>query len=160
MSLRFSLLCLVLLANTAHAAQWREVGEVGETGTIVSVDDGSLSVDHDSIVTGWVKFEYVKPQLRDGNKLTGYVSQRMVNCEINRYWAMDGWGYPSNDAEPVRLYSAVQEWQMPPPDSEAEIASAALCNEAQSFLGLAWGKFEIFSRLQTVWSILKGVMGR
>lgn len=158
MSFRLSLLCLVFLATTVHAAQWREVGEVGETGTLVSVDDRSLSVDHDSIVTGWVKFDYAKPQERDGYKLTGYASQRMVNCEINRYWAMDSWGYPSNNGEPVRLYSTVQEWQMPPPDSEAEIASAALCSEAQSFLGLAWGRFEIFSRLQTVWSILKGAI--
>lgn len=152
--------CLALLATTVHAAQWREVGEVGDTGTVVSVDDRSLSVDHDSVVTGWVKFEYAKPQQRDGNKLNGYVSQRMVNCEINRYWVMDSWGYPGSNAEPVRLYSAEQEWLMPPPDSEAEIASAALCSEAQSFLGLAWGQFEIFQRLQTVWSIIKGAIAR
>jgi hypothetical protein len=157
MILRLFLLFLLLFASSAHAAKWREVGEVSETGTIVSVDDGSLSVDHDSIVTGWVRFEYAKPQERDGHKLTGYVSQRMVNCEINRYWVMDSWGYPSNNAEPVRLYSADQEWQMPPPDSEAEIASAALCNETLSFMGIG---FEIFSRLQTVWSILKSTIAR
>ncbi len=130
---------------------------MGETGTIVSVDDTSLSVDHDSIVTGWVRFEFAKPKERDGHKLTGYVSQRMVNCEINRYWVMDSWGYPSNDAEPVRLYSADQEWQMPPPDSEAEAAAAALCVETKSFLGIG---FDIFSKLQTAWSVLKGAISR
>lgn len=152
---RLLLFLLLVSAISAHAGQWREVGEVGETGTIVSVDDASLSVDHDSVVTGWVRFEYPKPKERDGYKLTGYTSQRMVNCEINRYWVMDSWGYPSNNTEPVRLYSADQEWQMPPPDSEAEIAAAALCNETMSFLGIG---FDIFSRLQTVWSILKGAI--
>lgn len=157
MTLRLFLLFLALLAVPAYAAQWREVGEVGDSGIIVSVDDKSLSVDHDAVVTGWVRFEYPKPRERDGHKLAGYVSKRMVNCEINRYWVMDGWGYPSNNGEPVRLYSTDQEWQMPPPDSEAEIASAALCNETVSVLGIG---FQIFSRLRTVWNFITGAFSR
>lgn len=156
MMLRLLLLYLLVFASAANAAQWREVGEM-DSGTLVSVDDKSLSVDHDSIVTGWIKFEFAKPQLRDGQKLTGYVSQRMVDCASNRYWVMDSWGYPPSNAEPVRLYSTAQEWQLPPPDSEAEIANAALCFETTSFLGLTWGRLEILSRLYSVFSLLKGV---
>jgi hypothetical protein len=157
MKLRCVLVAALLFASAAQAAEWREVGEVEDTGTIVSVDDKSLSVDHDQIVTGWVKFEYVKPSEREGYKVISYASRRMVDCSVNRYWVTDAWGYLPNNAEPVRLYSTVQEWLMPAPDSEAEFANAALCFETASILG--WGKdrYVIFARLYSVLGILKGL---
>jgi len=156
MNFRYLCLCLVFLANHAHAALWREVGTVEETGTQVSVDDSTLAVDRGSIVTGWVKFDFAKPQERDGQKLSGYISHRMVDCAANRYWVMEGWGYPSSNAEPVRLYSTTQEWQMPPPDSEAEIASAALCVESQTI----FEQLGITARLQIVWGMLQTFINR
>ncbi len=155
MNFRYMIATTLLLASVAQAAEWREVGEVEDTGTVVSVDDKSLSVDHDQIVTGWVKFEYAKPSERDGYKVIGHASRRMVDCSVNRYWVTDAWGYLPNNAEPVRLYSTVQEWQLPAPDSEAEIANAALCFETTSVLGLGWGRLEILSRLHSVWGVLK-----
>jgi len=145
----------VVLVQSATAAEWREVGTVPDGGASVYVDDASISVDHDTIVKGWVRFDYDKPQERDGHKLDSYASQRMVNCESNRYWLMDGWGTRSGGGEQVRLYSTFQEWQMPPPDSEAEIASAALCYEAKSIFGKIWDKLQIVSRLQMVWKMLR-----
>jgi hypothetical protein len=157
-SLRFVVLVFLvgqmMFSFPCQAAKWREVGEVPDSDAIVSVDETSISVDHEYIVTGWVKFEYDKPRERDGYQVTGYVTQRMVNCEVNRYWLMDGWGYPPNGAEPVRLYSTIQEWQMPPPDSESEIASAALCYEAKSVFGMLWDTLQIFQRLKLVWDII------
>ncbi len=157
MKLRCVIVGTLLLASAAQAAEWREVGEVEDTGTVVSVDDKSLSVDHDQIVTGWVKFEYVKPSEREGFKVISYASRRMVDCSVNRYWVTDAWGYLPNNAEPVRLYSTVQEWLIPAPDSEAEFANAALCFETTSILGLGWGRVEILSRLYSVWGVLKGL---
>lgn len=154
------LVLLMVCAQAANAAEWREVGEVPATGTLVSVDDSSFVTERGSIVSGWVKFDYAKPVERDGRKLVAYASRRMVNCEMNRYWVMDGWGYPPKDAEPVRIYSTDQEWLMPAPDSEAEIASAALCVEGSSILGFAWSGFQIVSRLQTVWNTIKGTIFR
>lgn len=152
-------LALTLMASAAHAAEWREVGEVPDSGTIVYVDDASLSVDHDTVVKGWVKFEYDKPREHDGQKFNVYVAQRMVNCEVNRYWQMDAWGYRDN-AEPVRLFSTAQEWQTPAPDSESEIASAVLCNESRSIFGIVWDKLAIAQRLQMVWRIVVSAVGR
>lgn len=151
------LLALVLTSSLADAAKWREVGDVPERDTIVSVDDASITVDHDTIVDGWVRFDYDKPRERDGNKLSSHVSHRMVNCAVNRYWLMDSYGTRSG-GEQVRLYSEFQEWQMPPPDSEDEIASAALCYEAKSVFGVLWDKLEIVNRLQLVWKMIRAAV--
>lgn len=160
---RFFLMVAVLqcmIPDNAGAAQWREVGSVPDSDASVYVDDSSISVDHDTIVKGWVRFDYEKPRERDGYKLTSYVSNRMVDCAANRYWLMDGWGTRSEGGEQVRLYSSFQEWQMPPPDSEAEVASAALCNEAKSFFGMLWDKLEIMNRLQLVWKLVQSAVTR
>ena len=151
-------LLLLSLVAPACAAQWREVGEVPGTGTQVFVDDASLNVDHDTIVKGWVRFEYAKPQLRDGYKLNAYVSQRLVNCQANRYWLVDGWGY-RDKAEPVRLYSQAQGWENPAPDSENEIAAAVLCVETKSVLGGLWDKLQIAQTLQLAWRLLTAAVG-
>jgi hypothetical protein len=158
--LRLILLFLGLLATSTQVAagQWREVGEVPERDAVVLVDDASITVDHDTIVKGWVRFDYDKPHTLDGHKLVSYVSQRMVNCETNRYWLMDGYGTTSGTAEQVRLYSSFQEWQMPPPDSEAEVASAALCNEAKSVFSSLWGTLQIANRLQLVWKLIRSAI--
>ena len=144
--------------GVAHAANWREVGEVPNTNITVFVDDNSLSVDHDTIVKGWVRFDYHKPREREGLMLTDYVSQRMVDCENNRYWITEGWGHSKGKPEMMQVFTSAQEWQQPVPDSEAEIASAALCMEAQSVLGKLWEKFQIAQQLQMAWRILNGVL--
>ena len=145
---------LLAATHASQAAQWREIGEVPDTGTQVFVDDASLSVDHDTIVKGWVRFEYETPKAHDGYKLNAYVSHRMVNCQANRYWIVDGWGYRDAASEPVRLYAQSQEWESPAPDSENEIASAVLCYETKSVFGVVWEKLAIVQRLQMVWKIV------
>ncbi len=153
------LLVSTMLSTPVYAAKWREVGEVPETGTQVFVDDASLSVDHDTVVKGWVRFEYEKLQVRDGQKLNAYASLRMVNCDVNRYWLVDGWGY-RDKAEPVRMYSTAQMWETPAPDSEDEIAAAVLCVESQSLLSSLWDKLQVAQRLQMVWRIVTSALGR
>ena len=142
MNIRFALLfslTLNLLATLpCQAASWREVGGFPDTGVKVYVDEASLAVDHDIIAKGWVRFEYSVPRQRDGKQLIGHSSLRMVNCQDHRYWISEGWGYLPNTAEPVRLYSDSQEWQLPAPDSESEIALDALCFEAKSLFDIVW----------------------
>lgn len=133
--------CACLSVPMAQAAQWREVGQVPATGTRVFVDDDSLTVDHDTVVKGWVRFEYARPREQDGYPLNASASLRMVNCETHRYWLMEGWGYRSN-AEPVPLFSTSREWQAIGPDSENEIASAAMCYEASSIFRKLWDKLK------------------
>lgn len=152
-------LCMMLMAHALYAGQWREVGEVPDTGTIVYVDEYSVVVDHDTIVKGWVKLEYDKPRLRDGQKVEAIATHRMVNCEVNRYWQMDEWGYRSN-ADPVRFYSISQEWETPAPDSDSEVASAAICNAGKSFFGVLWDQVAIAQRLQMVWRIITAALSR
>jgi len=153
------LLAATMFSLPAHAAKWREVGEVPETGTIVSVDESSLIVDHDTIVKGWVRLEYDKPRERDGYKVDAIATQRMVNCEVNRHWQMEEWGY-RNNADPVRLYSTSQEWQTPAPDSDSEVASAVLCNAGKSIFGVIWDQLAIAQRLQMVWRLVTAVLSR
>lgn len=152
-------LCMGLMATALHAGQWREVGEVPDTGTIVYVDESSVMVDHDTIVKGWVKLEYDKPRIRDGQKVEAIATHRMVNCEVNRYWQMDEWGYRSN-ADPVRFYSGSQEWDTPAPDSDSEVASAVICNAGRSFLGVIWDQVAIAQRLQMVWRLITAALSR
>lgn len=158
---RIRLVVVLILAPAApaYAAEWREVGVAPGSGTLVYVDDASLSVDHDTVVKGWVKFQYDRPREHDGQKFDVYVAQRMVNCEVNRYWQMDAWGY-RNNADPVRLYSTAQEWQTPAPDSDSEIASAVLCNETKSIFGIIWDDLAIGHRLQIVWQAVVAAVGR
>lgn len=153
--LKLVLVGLLLTAWPCHAAKWRMVGGVPESGIRVYVDDATLAVDHDYIVKGWVRFDYEMPRERDGHKLVAYASHRQVDCEANRYWIEEGWGYPGSEAEPVRLYSTAQEWQMPPPGSEAEIASAALCFETNSLFDVLTDKGTVFQGLMYVWQTIK-----
>ncbi len=152
-------LSVLWLAGVAQAAQWREVGEVPDTGTIVYVDESSVMVDHDTFVKGWVKLEYDKPRMRNGQKVEAIATHRMVNCEVNRYWQMDEWGYRS-DADPVRFYSGSQEWDIPAPDSDSEVASAVICNAGRSFLGVIWDQVAIAQRLQMVWRLITAALSR
>lgn len=141
---RFTLL-VVAGSLPASAADWREVGTVMERGITVYVDHASVKADHDIIAQGWVRFDYQNPQTHAGQPLSRHTSLRMVNCQNKRYWVSEWWGYPSSGGEPVQLASQSQEWQMPAPDSEAEMAVQALCAETQSIFG-------------TVWAIVRGAL--
>ena len=146
------------LAGVAQAAQWREVGEVPDTGTIVYVDESSVMVDHDTIVKGWVKLEYDKPRMRNGQKVEAIATHRMVNCEVNRYWQMDEWGYRS-DADPVRFYSGSQEWVIPAPDSGSEVVRRHLqCRKIVPWRDLGSGHYA--QRLQMVWRLITAALSR
>lgn len=151
MDRRFSMFVLLLapwMALPALAANWREVGSFPETGVRVLVDDATLSVDHDVVVKGWVRVEYMAPREHDGLQLIAYTSLRMAHCENGRFWVMEGWGTLPDKAEPVRLYTTSQEWRLPLPDSEDELAYQALCYEARSLLGVLWDKIrQGFSRI-------------
>lgn len=149
---------LLAAAPSATGAEWRVVGAVPGEGVKVSVDDASLKVDHEYIAKGWVRFDYDKPRERYGQQLMGYASHRQVNCEENRFWVEESWGYPGAQAEPVRLYSAAQEWQMPAPGSEAEIASAALCYETKSIFSTFMQGRTIFSTLWDIWKLISSVV--
>ena len=140
----WAVLVPVMLATMpVQAAEWNQAGSLPEYGVSVFVDDTSLSVDHDVIVRGWVRFVYDQPREVDGRMLAGHDSLRMADCRTRRYWVVEGWGrLPGDDASPVRLYSSAQEWQVPAPDSESEIAVQALCSEARSWLGVAWDKLK------------------
>ncbi|HEY3327086.1 MAG TPA: surface-adhesin E family protein [Novimethylophilus sp.] len=130
----------LFLSPACHAADWYEVGGFPDKGVKVYVDESSLVVDHDTVVTGWIRFEYKTPRERDGKQLIGQSSLRMANCGDRRYWISEAWGHPPNNTEPVRLYSDTQEWQLAAPDSEARIALDALCFEAQSLFSILWDK--------------------
>ena len=143
-SLKFILLAFAGVLP-ASAADWHEVGMAMERGITVYVDHASVKVDHDIIAQGWVRFDYSQPQPYQGRPLSRHASLRMVNCENKRYWVSEGWGYPADGGSPIPLASESQEWQMPAPDSEAEMAVQALCHETQS----------IFS---TVWAIVRGAL--
>jgi len=138
LALFFALTLNLLTTLPSQAASWREVGGFPDNGVKVYVDEASLEVDHDVIAKGWVRFEYAKPRQRDGMQLIGHSSLRMANCQDRRYWVSEGWGYLPNTAEPVRLYSGSQEWQLPAPDSESEVALDALCFEAKSLFDIVW----------------------
>ncbi|MCX7627511.1 MAG: hypothetical protein N2Z69_03760 [Methylophilaceae bacterium] len=145
MNRRFLLFLFFLspwFAGMCLAANWREVGSFPDTGVRVLVDDGSLSIDHDVIVKGWVRIEYMAPRERDGLLLSAYSSQRMAHCENGRFWVGEGWGMVPDKAEPVRIYATSQEWRLPAPDSEDEIAYHALCYEARSLWGRVWDKIK------------------
>lgn len=144
--LRFLLPTLALATSLPlQAADWHEAGTVMERGITVYVDHASAKVDHDIIAQGWVRFDYLKPQPVDGRALFRHTSLRMVNCQSLRYWVSEAWGYPADGGNPVQLATGSQEWQLPVPDSEAEMAVQALCNETQSIFG-------------TVWAIVKGAL--
>ena len=138
LALFFSLTLSFLSALPCQAASWREVGGFPDNGVKVYVDEASLKVDHDIVAKGWVRFEYSVPRQRDGMPLIGHSSLRMANCQDHRYWISEGWGYLPNTAEPIRLYNDSQEWQLPAPDSESEIALNALCFEAKSLFDIVW----------------------
>lgn len=152
MKVRFSLFLALVgqlaIAVPCQAATWREVGGFPDKGMKVFVDDASLAVDHDYIVKGWVRMEYMAPREHDGMQLSAHSSLRMTDCENGRYWVSEGWGYLPDKTDPVRLYASAQEWQVPAPDSEDEIAYRALCYEARSMLGILWDKIKQgFSRI-------------
>ena len=137
---RFFCLCALLggIPLPGLAADWHEVGTVMEPSITVYVDHDTLKVDHDVVVQGWVRYDYAQPQPEAGLPLSRQTARQMVNCESRRYWTTERWGYPSSGGAQVPL-PGTQEWQLAPPDSEAEMAVQALCAETQSVFGWVWG---------------------
>lgn len=134
---------LVVMATAsplAFAASWSEFGNLNNGATRVSVDEDSVSIEHDLVVKGWVRFDYGSPKSIMGNQLTGHVSYRMVNCESGRQWLVEDWGQPASSPEPVSLMVSTNEWKFPPPGSESSLAMDALCYQAKSVFGVLWDK--------------------
>lgn len=134
-------IAIALLSPACHATDWYEVGGFPDKGVKVYIDE-SLTVDHDVVVKGWVRFQYQTPRQQDGKQLIGQSSQRLVNCKDRRYWITEAWAYSSGNAEPMRLYSDAQEWQLAGPDSESEMAVDALCYGAGTLLGILAEKID------------------
>lgn len=132
----------LLLSLIGHAADWYEVGGFPDKGVKVYIDKATLVVDHETVVSGWTRFEYKQPHEQGGTPLIAQNSLRMANCRDRRYWITEAWGYPPGNAAPVRLYSDAQEWQLAAPDSEGQVALDALCFGAESLLGIVWDKVQ------------------
>lgn len=151
----FCFLFLAAMSLPGLAANWREVGSLPQDGITVHVDDNSLLVDHEVLVKGWVRFDYKPPREREGQVMASYTSYRMVNCETQRYWITEGWAYPPNRPEPLQVYYDSQYWRLASPDSEAEIAVAALCYETKSLFGIVWEKLSLQHNLAELWEKMR-----
>lgn len=131
----------MLAASVGQAANWDQFGTLSD-GTKVSVDENSIKIDHDQVVKGWVRFDYVAPKTILGNKLTGHVSYRMANCENGRQWVVEDWGNTANSLDPVSLLVPMNEWSVPIPGSESSSAMDALCYQTKSYFGVMWDKIK------------------
>lgn len=131
---------LLLLTRPLYAANWEEFRGKAMEATTVFVDSGSAEIEHDTVVKGWVKFEYEKPKYQNGREVISRMTYRTVNCENGRYWVTEDWLTVKNSVDPILLptNSGAQEWQKAPPSSEAEMAVDALCYETKSLFGVAW----------------------
>jgi hypothetical protein len=131
---------LLLIASAVQAANWTEFRGRAVPGTTVFVDDSSVEIDRDTIVKGWVKFEYDTPKMINGKVVIGRMTQRAVNCETGRFWVTEDWLNVKNSGDPIPLAITgnEQQWQKAAPSSEAEMALDALCYNNKSTLGSAW----------------------
>ncbi len=135
---------LLLVARPLHAADWKEFRGKALQGTTVFVDGNSVEVDRDIVVKGWVKFEYAKPKRSNGAEVTSRVTYRMANCESRRYWVVEDLLNAKNSIDPIRLEAMgfAQQWQVPAPGTESEMALEALCYETRSMFGSLWDTVE------------------
>lgn len=133
---------LLLVASPLYAADWKAARGKPLGDTAVFVDGNSVEVEHDTVVKGWVKFEYGKPKKYNGAEVTSRVTYRLANCETHRYRVMEDMLNMKNGIEPIRLDVSgnAQQWEVPPPGTEAEAARDALCYETRSMLGQLWDK--------------------
>lgn len=137
----FALLVLLLLvARPLYAADWEEFRGRAVEGATAFVDKNSVEIDRDTIVKGWVKFEYNKPKSNDGWEVTSRVTYRMVNCETNRYWTVEDMLNVKNRIDPIPLerMGFAQQWQIPVPGTESSMVVEALCYETRSMFGGLW----------------------
>lgn len=135
---------LLLVARPLYAADWKEFRGKALQGTTVFVDGNSVEVDRDIVVKGWVKFEYAKPKWNNGAEVTSRVTYRMANCESRRYWVVEDLLNAKNSIDPIRLEAMgfAQQWQVPAPGTESEMALEALCYETRSMFGALWDTVE------------------
>lgn len=125
---------LLLTALSCLAADWNEMDDLPSSyGMRIFVDDASYQTRHE-IRQAWVRMDYAKPRERDGMALTSYLSYRLVNCDTRRYRVTEHWGYVVGSPEPMQLNNAMQEWQSVLPNSEADVAVAAICHEVSNDL--------------------------
>lgn len=136
------LVLLLLVARPLYAADWKMARGKPLADTAVFVDGNSTDVEHDTVVKGWVKFEYSKPKRYNGVEATSHVTYRLANCETHRYRVMEDMLNVKNGIEPIRLEVSgnAQQWEVPPPGTEAEAALDALCYETRSLLGQLWDR--------------------
>lgn len=133
-------LTLLLIASAVQAANWTEFRGRAVPGTRVFVDDNSVEIDRDTIVKGWVKFDYDTPRVIDGKVVIGRMTERAVNCENGRFWITADWLNVKNSVDPIPLAIAGkdQQWQTAAPSSESEMARDALCYANKSLFGRGW----------------------
>lgn len=123
-----------------YAADWTEFRGKAQEATLVFVDERSLVIERDTVVGGWVKFEYTKPKYQNGQEIVSRVTHRLANCETGRYWVTEDMLNVKNGLNPIPLpiSSTHQEWQKITPSSDAEMAFDALCYQTKSMFGNAW----------------------
>lgn len=134
------LVLLMLVARPLYAADWEEFRGKAIDGVTAFVDKNSVEIDRDTIVKGWVKFEYAKPKSNDGWQVTSRVTYRMVNCETNRFWTVEDMLNVKNRIDPIPLerMGFDQQWQIPVPGTESSMVVEALCYETHSMFGALW----------------------
>lgn len=135
---------LLLVARPLYAADWKEARGKPLSDANVFVDGNSTNVEHDTVVKGWVKFEYSKPKKHNGVEVMSRVTYRLANCETRRYRVVEDMLNVKNGIEPIQLEVSgnAGQWEVPPPGTEAEAALDALCYETRSMLGQLWDKVE------------------
>ncbi len=144
-SMKVAGLTLLLVATVVHAADWQEFRGRSVPGTTVYRDDNTVAITRDSLVDGWLKFEYSTPKNINGQLVVSRTTHRIANCNNGRYWVFDDWlNVQNGDPIPLAITSNEQQWQLPVPSSEAEMAMDALCYATKSTLGSAWDTVKEF----------------
>lgn len=128
---------LLLPSMPLHAANWTEFRGKSVEGVTVFVDERSVEIEHDTLVKGWVKFEYAKPKLNQGAEAMSRMTSRVVNCDTRRYWVIEDMLTVRHSVDPVHLEvsNGQQQWQIPVPGTESEMALDALCYQTRSAFG-------------------------
>lgn len=135
-----SLLVLTLISFSAiagicHAAEWNEMDDLPSTfGLQVFVDDASYDAKG-AIRQAWVRMDYTKPREKEGRMLKSYFSHRIVNCDTRRYYITQSYGFAAESGEEVPFNTLNQEWLLAVPDTESDIAMAAICHEPRNDFG-------------------------
>jgi len=130
-----ALLILHAVAGSCQAAEWNEMDDLPATfGVQVFVDEASYDAKG-AMRQAWIRMDYPKPREKEGRMLSSYFSHRLVNCDTRRYFITESFGTVAETGEQVPFNSVMQEWLLVVPDSESDMAMAAICHEPRNDFG-------------------------